>query len=149
MHGNTGDGINISVAATSVIGRLLLIQNANITANGGYGINAHAGQIAYQLGIDFNNFGTGATANTSGARNNLNAGANDLAVDPQYTNAATGNFTPSGTNLKGKSFPLSTRNLGANQSTTVNTSYVGVAEPAAAGAAGVIFQPDMAGGCVG
>ncbi len=97
---NGGDGINIPSTLAAIWTRIL---NNNITTNGGYGINIAAGTaaantaaIAYE---DYNNFGSGATLNTSGQTNNLTMGAHDINVDPGYNNAAGGEFTPSNTSL--------------------------------------------------
>jgi hypothetical protein len=116
----------------------------NFTANGTYGISATSGQNLFQAFIDANNYGTGGTANTSGARNNLTAGSNDLAVDPGYTNAGSNNFGV-GTNVKAKGYPLATRNIGANQSATVNYGDIGAAQSQASGAAGMLFIPNLEG----
>lgn len=111
IHNNTGDGIDIS--ANQVMDRALIINN-NITKNGGYGINARGEQDIRKTLIDYNNFGTGATANTLGSMLNITAGTYDLAVDPGYTDATTGDFTP-GTRAKAKAFPTAggTNLLGA------------------------------------
>lgn len=91
LYGNGGDGIDIS----SGVATTMQIINCQITTNAsGYGIRGAAGQANFQAGIDYNNFGTGVTANTTGALLNLASGAHDLAVDPQYTDAANGDFTP-------------------------------------------------------
>jgi hypothetical protein len=93
IHGNSGDGIDLTAAGGSSL-TLTSIYNNNLTANGGYGINATAIVGARTSFIDYNNYGTGALANTSGSypASTLTAGAHDVAVDPGYTNAATGNF---------------------------------------------------------
>ncbi len=101
IDGSTvGDGIQIASTAAAAFTRIL---NNNITTNGGYGINVAAGTaaantaaIAYE---DYNNFGSGATLNVSGAYHNLTGGAHDINVDPGYNNAAGGQFTPSNTAL--------------------------------------------------
>jgi hypothetical protein len=49
---------------------------------------------ASEAAIDYNWFGTGGLANTSGARNIILAGLHDLSGDPQYVSAGTGDFTP-------------------------------------------------------
>lgn len=120
INGNSGDGIDTSTA----VGYLLSIHSNNLTANGNYGIRAASGQNLLAF-ADYNNFGTGATANTSGSVLNLNAGAADLAVDPSYTNSGTGDFS-AGTSIKAKGFPDSTRYIGANVSGTIDYVDVGI-----------------------
>ena len=116
IHGNTGassDGIYYNLT-TSQMGTI--IANNNITANGRYGINGHATLDANKGFIDYNNFGTGATANTSGDMNLITDGANDLAVDPSYTDAANKDFSV-GTSVKAEGFPDAARKAGSNPST--------------------------------
>lgn len=139
-HGNSGDGLYFTdaniIAASSAINNIL-------TANGGYGINCVTGSATVNdklLGAraDYNNYGTGATANTSGARNNLSAGAHDVALDPQFVNAGADNYGI-GANMKGIGFP------GAF-STTASVSSVDLgAVQAAGGTAGMLFIPNMEG----
>jgi hypothetical protein len=95
IHGNGGDGIVASgTGSINAYG----IRNNNITKNGGFGLNVSNGSTALndqrKRLCDYNNYGTGALANTGGAYANISAGAHDLAVDPQYTSASTGDFTP-------------------------------------------------------
>ncbi len=99
IDSNTGPGIQIASTLTASI---CVILNNNITTNGTYGVDVAAGSaaantaaIAYE---DYNNFGSGATLNTSGAYHNLTGGAHDINVDPQYNNAAGGEFSPPVTN---------------------------------------------------
>lgn len=99
---NNISGPGIKVASTAVTAWVKIINN-NITTNGTYGIDVATGSanvntrvIAYE---DYNNFGSGATLNVSGAYNNLNGGAHDINVDPGYANASAGQFTPSNTAL--------------------------------------------------
>ena len=132
IHGNTGSGINTTGDGTRSAD--LYGFGNTITGNGGYGFNAVAAQDAYKQYWDYNNYGTGATANTSGDTNNLTKGPNDLNVDPQYTNASGGDFSV-GANLKAKGFPGSTRTLGANAGAT--TSYVDI---------GAVQEQDSGGG---
>lgn len=98
INGNGGDGIASSggLKAYSII-------NNNITNNAGYGINAAVGQDAISALVDFNNFYN----NTSGPYLNISAGLNDKALDPQYVDAANGNFTIQNTALIGTGFPNS------------------------------------------
>lgn len=120
---NTGDGIDISQAAVS---NILYIKNCNITANGNYGIRAHANQLNFNTFVDYNNYGTGATANTSGAMLNLAAGDHDFAIDPGYVDAANGNFTITNSNLLGVGFPAGY--IGAGQSLTHSYVDIGAAQ---------------------
>lgn len=103
IHGNTQSGLELS-GGNGVHNELMSIHDNNFTGNGGYGVNWSGTPKAYAL-IDSNNYGTGATANTSGARSNFITGDNDLAVDPQYTDASNGDFSV-GTNLKAKGHPV-------------------------------------------
>lgn len=121
IHANTSHGIY----SDDYFRGTLTIKSNNITANGGYGISMVAAQTGNQSGIDYNNFGTGATANTSGARQNITAGSNDLAVDPSYSSASGANFE-AGTSIKALGFPKSTRFIGANQSATNAFVDVGI-----------------------
>jgi hypothetical protein len=99
VHANTGDGLDVS------IGRQVRVLGNNFTSNGGYGAKmASAPYESAVLICDRNNYGTGALANTSGARLNIPAGPNDLAVDPGYADAANGDFTP-GAAVQGLGYP--------------------------------------------
>jgi hypothetical protein len=89
FHGNGGDGIRIDSFYQS--GSIL---NNIFTSNGGYGLNASALSSYADPLADYNWFGTGSLANTSGARNGILAGTHDLSGDPQYVSAGTGDFTP-------------------------------------------------------
>lgn len=135
FHANTSHGIY----SDDYYRGSLTIKSNNITANGGYGISMVAAQTGNQSGIDYNNFGTGGTANTSGARQNITAGSNDLAVDPGYSNASGANFE-AGTNIKALGFPKSTRTIGANQSATNAFIDVGIQREEAGGSSGA-FSP--------
>lgn len=107
IHGNGGDGIGVTGTAGILF---YAIANNNITGNGGYGLNVSNGSTALNDArkkfCDFNNYGTSGLANTSGAYHNISAGANDLAVDPQYTNASTGDFAPANVATQ-VAFPMS------------------------------------------
>jgi Periplasmic copper-binding protein (NosD) len=90
IDGNGGDGIQL----TNYLIHNGILNNI-LTRNGGYGINTAAMSPAgVDAAIDYNWFGTGSMANTSGARNIILAGAHDLSGDPQYNNAGAGDFTP-------------------------------------------------------
>lgn len=87
FHNNTGDGLAVG---NTVLNKLanVVIDNCTFTDNGGYGING-ATNIDSVVFADYNAF----RGNTSGARNNISAGANDIALtaDP-YVDAAGGDF---------------------------------------------------------
>jgi hypothetical protein len=124
---NGGDGIRIGALNG------WKVRNNCITGNGGYGINAQAGQD-YKGLYDYNNL----YGNTSGSYNNLTAGAHDTSLDPEYTNAAGGDFSV-GTNLKAKGWPNSSRTIGANQSATTSYVDIGAAQREEQGAGGDPF----------
>ena len=95
VNGNPGaliDGINYGTPPVSSI-----LINTIMSNNGRYGANATDGD---SLWTDNNNYFGNGTA----ARNNVPAGANDRALDPQFVDAAGGNFAI-GTNLKGLGWP--------------------------------------------
>lgn len=87
FYNNTSDGIEIvnnNAAMPDLIGNVF-------SQNGGYGINSAATAAqAYGQVADYNAF----YSNTSGLRNGITAGANDitLTADP-FTDAAGGDFT--------------------------------------------------------
>ena len=109
INGNTGDGIDLGSSVQIGDGAIL---NTHITNNGAYGITAASGQGAIGL-INYCNF----YGNTTADRLNVTAGDNDTAVNPAFTSASTGNFTPTSATYN-SGFPLSTRYIGANQSLT-------------------------------
>lgn len=131
IHGNTLDGIDITVTTGSLE---IAIYNNNITANGNWGIRG-TGNTQDGSYIDWNNYGTGATANTSGAATGIAIGPNALAIDPQYTAAGSDDYSV-GTNLKAAGFPDSARTIGANQSGTTSFVDVGGAQREEAGGGG-------------
>lgn len=113
IHGNTGDGVECSAASTAIGSwRGIVFQNNIITANGGFGFNATGAGVTTEFllseGVNVRNncIGTGATANTSGGfSSNLDGtDTGSQAVDPQFVNAAGGDFEI-GTNLKALGFP--------------------------------------------
>lgn len=140
VHGNTGDGLDTSAAVFTN----LTIVNNNFTSNGNYGWRAASGQATFGFG-DFNNYHN----NTSGTLLNVNAGTNDLAVDPGYADAANSNFE-AGTAVKALGFPKSTRTIGANQSATTSYVDIGAAQrQEAGGGSSVKFDGGMTGGMRG
>jgi parallel beta-helix repeat protein len=97
VHGNAGDGLrfgNFWITPS--------VQNNIFTSNGGYGFNAVGKTSAgVDTSVDYNWYGSGALANTSGARSSsLSAGPHDLSGDPGYTNATAGDFTPTNVAVK-------------------------------------------------
>ncbi len=97
-NGNSGIYLDGAVSL-SILGG----ENNILAFNGVYGIASAFGPPADQFQgkrFDYNDF----YGNTSGARSNLVAGAHDLALDPQFTNASGGDFTI-GTNLAAQGFP--------------------------------------------
>jgi hypothetical protein len=88
-----GDGINLNS-----LGCLqAAIKNNILSNNAGYGINSPNGtattnDLFIRGRFAYNNF----YGNTSGARNNVNAGPDDQAVNPAYVNASGGNYAITG-----------------------------------------------------
>lgn len=92
FYGNTSDGLLLTRSASAVPS--VRITNNIFCANGGYGINSSAaGWLNYIE--DYNAFGSGGgVANTSGARQNITAGAHDVTVTAlPWTDAANGDFS--------------------------------------------------------
>lgn len=79
FYSNGGDGID----ATGGTPNLGTIMGNTFVLNGGYGIDTASGRVLNGM-IDFNAFGSGAVANTSGATNNIPAMDNEytLTADP-------------------------------------------------------------------
>jgi hypothetical protein len=120
VDNNSSDGINI--VAYYVPGH---IYNNILTRNGGYGLNASALTISeFDPGNDYNWYGSGGMANTSGARSaNMLAGYHDLSGDPQYNNAGAGDFTPKNSSVQA-AYP---------------TGWIGAVQPASSSAATTSF----------
>ncbi len=142
IHNNTGNGVNLGSVAHSG----LTIVNNEITGNtSGYGVSTTNTALDKTKSLlDYNNYGTGGTANSSGALQNLTAGAHDLTVDPGY--AGSPNFAV-GTNVKAKGYPDATRTVGGNTGGTTTYQDIGAAqrvEPA--GSAGLLLNPGLRGG---
>lgn len=106
VYSNTSDGFEATGTSTATGAfKGLNIVNNIFAKNGGYGLNfsgasvdatfLHAGYTA----ILNNCFGSGGTANTSGAANPASIDTDSQSVDPQFTDAGSGDFTI-GTNLK-------------------------------------------------
>jgi len=100
INGGAGSAVYLDGSANCFN---VAICNCILSNNGLYGIDNQTGVSLASMGavlIDYNDFYN----NTSGARNNVPAGAHDLALDPQFTNAAGGDYTI-GTNLKAQGYP--------------------------------------------
>lgn len=94
INNNTGassDGLFLTTPTQN------LIINNILSNNGRYGANATDGDSVW---ADYNNYYGNATA----ARNNIPIGIHDQTLDPQFTNAASGDYSI-GTNLKALGFP--------------------------------------------
>lgn len=87
-----GTGISIGATSTSIIWRNLILYGLTT------GITRTTSADNTVFG-DYSNF-----FNNTTDRTNVTAGANDVALDPQFTNAAAGDFSI-GTNLKAAGFP--------------------------------------------
>lgn len=148
---NSSDGVKFTNALSAVSAHVF---NNQIIHNGGFGVNIAGGTVAINdtTGglFDYNNFGTGSSSwigeNTSGQYSNKTAGAHDLAVDPQFTNPGSGDFSI-GTNTKAAGYPDDTRNIGANNSATLTYVDIGAAQrQESSGGGGLIRHPGMRGG---
>lgn len=95
-HDNGGDGI--SILGTPVELNQIIVKNCILTKNGGYGIGADAADNGLCVYNDYNAFGAGTFANTSGEVNTsyLTKGPNSISlgsgVDP-YTDEAGDDYT--------------------------------------------------------
>jgi hypothetical protein len=107
LYGGSSDGIAISTQ-TALIG--MVCSNNTISGFTGVGLNITSGTAALNDRckgfFDYNNF----FSNTGGDRTAISAGAHDTALDPQFTNTSTNDFTI-GTNLKAKAFPHTLGNV--------------------------------------
>jgi len=135
IYENGGDGINVAIANLGNY-QNLHISNNIIAKNGGYGVNFN-GQTAPALNaastLVYNNCtGTGGTANTSGAYD-VDVSVDNQAVDPQFTDPASDNFTI-GANLANLGFP--TANIGNVASGTRSYVDIGAAQRQATGGGG-------------
>ena len=139
IDGNGGDGID---GTTSVnIAQGITIVNCQITNNIGTGLNFASNANKVVSFVDYNNFFQNGTD-----RSNMDAGAHDTALDPQYTSAATDDYSI-GTNTKAKGFPDATLNIGAGQSATKSYVDIGAAQRQEAGS-GAPYHGAMAGGLI-
>jgi hypothetical protein len=101
IDGNQGHGIDVSStngAAWTVIRNNCI---TNHTQASKYGINvATSSSDPRKAGWGWNN-----VWNNTGNYNNVTADSTDLSVDPGYTDAANGDFTPSEATLQGAAMP--------------------------------------------
>lgn len=148
IHGNASSGIIFSSAAAGLVSAR--VQNNNITGNGAYGLNLSGSPTAGLLAaaailIRNNNFGTGATANTSGAAAGITLDASNLQVDPGYTDgtSATNNFAV-GANVKALGHP--TANIGGMTTGTRSYVDIGAAQRQEPGGAGGPVGTNFRGG---
>lgn len=106
IHGNAGDGIDFNVAANVRLADMLVANN-NLTGNGGYGINFSGSgwTTPYLAANQFQFFNNNHYGNTSGLSNLSGFDAGTVSLDPTYSNAAAGDFTPTNAALAGAAFP--------------------------------------------
>lgn len=164
VYANTGDGIKNESTATSSSAVFIasntvdsnggdgleltnnqgltdaMICNNILSNNGGYGINLSSGGATDLVvrgmpgQIRNNNFYN----NTSGKYNPSAINSEDeLTLDPQFTNAAAGDFSI-GTNLKAKGFPLAGSLYVGKYSTTYSYVDIGAAQRQEAGGGGFV-----------
>lgn len=123
-HGTTaGDSSGIWLAHATPIADIV---NCQLTGHPAYGLQID-GTAILRVNQDYNNYGSGGTANGSGAVSGVTIGSNSLQVDPGYTNAAGGDFSI-GKNTRRKAFPLPSRTLGVSQSSTKTWADIGVSQ---------------------
>lgn len=133
-NANTGastDGMSATYQCVSAVGNIF-------SNNGRYGANGAA--AAGQGYADYNDFFNNATA----ARNLWPTGPNDQTLDPQFTNAAAGNFAI-GTNLKALGWPGAFP--GGNSTGFLDIGAVQRQE--AGGGSSMLVHPGMVGGLRG
>lgn len=138
FNGN-GDGIQIS-GNSSWIHRA--VTNSIFSNNTGYGINI-SGTDNKQTFIGWNNFWNNTLGSVTGTIERPLG--NNLALDPQYTNAAGLNFTV-GANMRGKGYPFgATGNTGYGNTPTIIDLGGSQAAPASGGG-GLLLPRAMNGG---
>lgn len=127
INNNSSDGIQIQ-QASNMNGAIII--NNQITQNGGWGINytSTAGDLIKGL-IDYNNYGTSGTSNTSGAVTGFTIGANSLTANPGFTNTASNDFSLSSSSTsRASGYPSSSQNIGANNTSTKTYIDIGAAQ---------------------
>lgn len=100
IDSNTADGVRWAGSTTQIAGYLhSRVENCNITANGGWGVNFSNGSppsVGVLTCLDYKtrtcNFGTGATANTSGTVSVSGTETGTIGVDPGYVATGSDNY---------------------------------------------------------
>jgi hypothetical protein len=99
----------------------VLINNVSVNSSGGYGIRGPGLNTDFGF-IDFNNL----DSNTSGPSTGYIAGANEIAVDPEFINPSGDNFGV-GASMKGTGYPGSVT-IADGKSATENYEEVGASQ---------------------
>lgn len=124
IDSNSGAGLNF-ISAFSLASRSGANWNVTILGNqitnNGTGLQTPASWVMWADFIDFNNVWNNTT-NYVG----ISAGPNDTSVNPGYVSVSGKNWGITANKAKG--FPSASRNIGANQSATVNYSDQGAAQ---------------------
>jgi hypothetical protein len=126
LYGNNAADSGIYVASIGMVLGLVLVNN--IIDNWATGVNLPSDATFFVTFWDYNDYyanGTDISGGTPG-------GAHDLALDPQFVNAAGGNFAI-GTNLKGKGW---SPYIGAGMAPTASSVDMGASQAAASGGGG-------------
>ena len=141
FDGNTGDGIDTTQGSSRATP--ILVNNI-FSNNGGYGFHSDNAGF-YQGHVDGNLWYN----NTSGDVLNLTKGDNDTSgSDPDFTDSANDDYSLSATSPgKAMGWPVSSRNLGANTSSTKSYKDTGAAQREEAG--GGLLKVGMSGGMSG
>lgn len=138
----TVDGVRISGSSSQMTGYFAgLIENCNITANGGWGVNfsnASAPSLAQLRAAGFNlrncNFGTGATANTGGDVSVASLVDSCINVDPGYVATGSDNYGV-GASVAALGYPGVVGQSGTTSYMDIGAAQrIGAATPASAGA---------------
>lgn len=142
IDGNGGDGID---ATNSRVIQGLLVENNQITNNGGWGVNLNSNTLGAlcQATVRNNNFGTGADTNTSGDIDVAGVGQDNLNVAPGYANTGSGDYS-GGTAIKALGWPLT--NVGSAPSGTRNYVDVGVQRQESSSSGGLKTHRGQSGG---
>lgn len=91
--------------------------------------------ISFDANYPLNFFNYNNLFNNTTARSNATAGTNDIALDPQFVAAGTGNFAV-GTNMKAAGFPGT---FGADISTTIGYTDIGAVQRQESSSGGGFF----------
>ena len=136
IDGNTGDGIDLTFINSRIRGA---IRNNIITNNGGYGIRGGGSLQNNSKLVRYNNFGTGANANTSGDVLTIAKGDGNVNLDPQFTDAA-GNDWSTGANMKAAGAPNAGVDTVGSSSSTYAYNDIGIQQEAAAGGSVIVID---------